>query len=246
MSLASGIHSLWLASLLLKGLLVAVLIGRRMWDKFPWFTAYCISSFLETSILYLFTKDQAVYLYVYLVGEALSIVLGLAVAYEVFSGFLATHLALRKLATLAFRATVVLLVILAVIVVYVRLPLNFTDARATLMTVEEAARVLEVGLILFLFIFSSAFGLHWRQPVFGVALGLGILAAVKLAVVTVVQHLTSAAGVLNLALLLSIDLSLVIWVGYLLVPERIASSAGVPDRKQLEQWNQAIMELIHQ
>jgi len=48
----------------------------------------------------------------------------------------------------------------------------------------------------------------------------------------------------KLARVISFSASLFIWLGYLLVPERATSGAEVPRRDQLEQWNQAVMELI--
>jgi hypothetical protein len=34
-------------------------------------------------------------------------------------------------------------------------------------------------------------------------------------------------------------------MGYLLAPERAATAVEVPKQAQLEQWNQAVMELIN-
>lgn len=245
-SLAASINGLWLASLALDGFLLAVLIVKRMWGRFPWFTAYCAWNLLGNALLYIFSRKPDVYMLLYPIGESISILLGLAIVYEVFKQLLSMHTALRRLATMVFRGVAVLLLLLAGAVIYAHLPINFVEVRTALMIMEEAARVLEVGLLLFLFIFSSTFGLHWRQHEFGIALGLGILAAAKLTGVTVLQYAISAGGIFNLAFMLTMDLSYLIWTGYLLVPERIATAAVVPDRKQLEQWNEAIMELIHQ
>jgi len=112
---------------------------------------------------------------------------------------------------------------------------------------EEAARVFEVGLIAFLFVFYSLFGLHWRQSVFGIALGLGIYTSVKLLVLTLYPDLSkSEREVVNLVQVLGFGCSMLIWLGYMLAPERITSMRELPQRAQLEQWNQAIMELINQ
>ena len=98
---------------------------------------------------------------------------------------------------------------------------------------------------MFLFLASSAFGLHWRQNEFGVALGLGMFAAAELITVTLIGHVSAAtAQTLNLARSISFCISLLIWLGYLLAPERVPSSADMPKRAQLEQWNQAVLELI--
>jgi hypothetical protein len=55
-----------------------------------------------------------------------------------------------------------------------------------------------------------------------------------------------AVDVFNIIRGLSFDLSLLIWLGYILIPEHVASQAELPKRAQLEQWNQAMMELINQ
>ena len=124
------------------------------------------------------------------------------------------------------------------------------DARGianAVLLAAEAVRIVEVGLIMFLFLSSSAFGLHWRQSTFGIALGLGMYAAVELTTVTLMTHLsTSATEGLSLVRSLAFNFSLFIWLGYLLAPERATSSAEIPKRAQLEQWNQAVMELISQ
>jgi len=114
------------------------------------------------------------------------------------------------------------------------------------MIVAEAARFVEMGLLMFLFLFSSAFGMHWRAHVFGIALGLGLFVAVDLVSVTLRAHLGSGAPaeVLKLAKGLTFCLSVLTWAGYLLSPERVSSSDEVPKTAQLEQWNQAVMELI--
>ena len=113
------------------------------------------------------------------------------------------------------------------------------------MLAEEAARIVELGEIMFLFLSSSAFGLHWRQNEFGIALGLGTCAAVELFNVTLITHVSKeTAQIFSLVRSLSFNFSLLIWLGYLLVPERTTSNAEIPKQDQLEQWNQAVMELI--
>jgi hypothetical protein len=115
------------------------------------------------------------------------------------------------------------------------------------MTVEQAARIIEVGLLMCLFLMSSAFGLHWRNPVFGIALGLGLFVAIELIRVTVWgQTGREVHDALNVIRILGFNMSLLIWIGYLLAPERASSEVELPQRSQLEQWNQAVMELINQ
>jgi hypothetical protein len=235
------------AGLALQALLALVLVSRRMWDRFPFFTAYALFGLLENAMAWAMFNNRSLYFYVYVFGEAISVVLGLGVLYEIYTHLFSGSAGLRKLAWLSFRVAVVLLMLLGAAVIYARSPIGKSEIGIALVVVEEAARILEVGLITFLFVFASVFGLHWRQSVFGITLGLGVFTVAKLAVLTMVPRVGhGAASVLNLTQVLSFDFSLLVWLGYMVFPERTVSAAMVPPRAQLEQWNQAIMELIHQ
>jgi len=244
MALRSVIHGLWMASIVIQVLLTAVVLAKKLWLKSPIFSSYVFLNLLGAAATYVAARDAMAYFYTYWIFEAIGIVLGLAVVREIFTHVFSPHPALRDLATMIFRAAVVALVVLAFTVIYVQSG-NARSIPNAVLLAAEATRIVEVGLIMFLFISSSAFGLHWRQSVFGIALGLGMFAAVELVTVTLIGHVSSAT-VLTLMLVrgVSFSTSLLIWLGYLLVPERATSNAEIPKRAQLEQWNQAVMELI--
>jgi hypothetical protein len=244
MQLQPLIHDAWIGCIVLQVLLVLALLGKRSWQKYPVFFAYVFFSFAGTVALYGIRKHGLVYFYTYWICEAVGIVLGLTVVREIFTNLFSPHPALRKLATMVFRIAVAGLVLLAAIVLYARSGDALGISNAVLLA-AEATRIVEVGAIMFLFLSTSAFGLHWRQSVFGIALGLGMYAAVELVTVTLMPHVSPmVAQGLSLIHILAFDFSLVIWLGYLLAPERVSSGAEVPKRAQLEQWNQAVMELI--
>jgi len=182
----------------------------------------------------------------YWICQAIATILGLAVVYEVFNALFSHHAALRKIAKWVFRGAVALLVLLGFIVVASQASVERTSIGSVVMVVAEATRIVEVGLLMFLFLFSTAFGLHWRAHVFGIALGLGVFAAIDLVNVTLRSYFgNGAADVLNLARGTAFCLSVLMWTAYLFAPERVANSAEIPKRAQLEQWNQAVMELIN-
>jgi hypothetical protein len=246
MGFSGWIHGLWLAGLFLQPLLLALLALRGMWKKFPLFTAYLACSMLGDAIGYALSRNRDAYVHLYLIDEAISVILALGVTYEIFTQLFLSYPALRRLASLTIRVVAGVLISLGAVVIYTHLPIGEKGLASAVLVVEEASRIVEVGLIMSLFLFSRAFGLHWRQHVFGIVLGLGISAAVRLAAVTIVPHSATAAGALTVAVMLSFDFSLLIWLGYLLAPERVTSVAELPKRAQLEQWNRAIMELINQ
>jgi hypothetical protein len=238
------IHEVWLGCIILQLLLAMALLMKRAWRTYWVFSAYVFFSLFEAASLYVVAKNTLAYRYVFWVCEAIGILLSLAVVREVFTKLFSPHPALRKLATLIFRVAVVALLTLAGGVIYAQ----SGDAKSyinALLLAEQATRIIEVGSIMFLFLSSSAFGLHWRQNLFGIALGLGMVAAVELVTVSFVGHVRlSVVPIFNLVRVLSFGASLLIWLGYLLVPERATSSAEIPKQDQLEQWNQAVMELI--
>jgi hypothetical protein len=239
----------WVATLLLQAALAGVLLSKKLWKRFPFFSCYCLLNFvLGLALFAVFNFGlRHIYYYAYWVNEAMGLLLGFAVLYEIFRNLLTPYPALKRLATQIFQGALALLVVLGCIVAYAQ-PLGETSKiSVAFLIVEQATRILEVGLLLSLFLFASAFGLHWRQYVFGFALGLGVFAAVELVALTMrVQFGVAANPIINICRSVSYNLSLVIWIGYILAPDLATSPAELPKRAQLEQWNRAVMELIYQ
>lgn len=242
--------SSWFAALLLQAVLVGVLLVKRMWVNFPVFVAYSTATLFATGLLYsLFlvgVSHRLVYVIVYWLCEAAGLFLGLAVVCEIFNNLLSSYPALKKLATQVLRGAVLFLVVLGCVVAYIQPWGEHDPIRVPMMVVEQAGRILEVGLLLFLFLFASAFGLHWRQYVFGIALGLGIFVTVELVAITMrLQFGIAANSIFTVVRTISYNSSLFIWIAYILAPELAVNPAEVPKRAQLEQWNRAVMELIY-
>jgi hypothetical protein len=245
MTLKSFIDASSLTGIGLQGVLAVVLVGRKAWKRYPLFTIYSLFALVGAVTLYLLQGRRSIFFYSYWIEEAIAIVLGFGVVYEIFQHLFSAHKALLKLARLIFHWTVVALFCVAVSVVLVQAPVA-SMLRNGVLIFEEATRVVEVGLLMFLFAASAAFGLHWKQAEFGIALGLGLFVAVELTAVTLRSQFAAQStwNALNLVRILAFNTSLLVWLGYLLAPERVTSNVVVPKRAQLEQWNQAVTELI--
>ncbi len=240
------IRDLGLLGLTLQGLLAVAMLVKRSWRRFPFFAAYVWASFVFGVAAYTLQRNPKPYFYTYWVNEALGIVLGLLIVYEIFRHLFTVHAALLRLATITFKIAIVVLLSAGFIVFLMQPPSHTSNIGAAVQAVDQAARVIEVGLLMILFICSAAFGLHWKQAEFGIALGLGFFATIELLAVTVrpmVDH--PGALLLNVMRIAAFDTSLFIWLGYLLAPpERAAATLNV-QKAQLEQWNQAVTELIN-
>jgi len=246
MSLKSIIHGLWYVEIVIQTILAIVVIVRKSWRDLPGFSSYILFAATASLVKYAISPahNSNAYFYAYWITEAVAIVLGLVVVREIFMKLFAPHLALRKLARLIFRVAIILLVTFGFVVMYAQAP-SAQNFYKVAMIGEEATRIVEVGLIMFLFLSSGAFGLHWRQGIFGIALGFGIFTSVELVMLAVFLRIGPAAGpAFSIARLVAFSLSLLVWLGYLLAPERITAGAEMPKRAQLEQWNQAVLELI--
>jgi hypothetical protein len=240
------IQALWLAQLALLAYLAFVLIARKIWKSFPVFATYALFNLLSGPIQFALYRSPRLYVYSYIATEILSVLLGLAVVYEIFVQLFLAHAALRRLATSLLALVVALLIALGIGVVYMHAP-GLNNIGIGILVSEQAARALEVGLLMFLFVCSGSFGLHWRQPLFGIALGLGLYTTVQLIMMTVWTYIISGgSSIVGIVGMLAFNVSLLVWIGYLSAPEQVRASAEVPDRSQLEQWNRAVMELIHQ
>lgn len=245
MRLQSIIYDIWLASMGAQVLLIAALLIKRIWQKFPAFSAYITFNLAGEAITYTIFGKGIMHFYAFWICEAIVIVLSLMAVWEIFTNLFSPHPALQKLSRIIFYVTVTGLMLLAIGVLYMQSG-NAKGIADGVSLAAEAARMVEVGLIMFLFLSSSAFGLHWRQNTFGIVLGLGMYAAVELTIMALMNYLGPAAiDSLSLVRGLAFIFSLFIWLGYLLAPERATNSVEVPKRAQLEQWNQAVMELIN-
>ncbi len=147
------------------------------------------------------------------------------------------------------QSVLVVLLIIALFVFYRNTATDKWHVLATAMfVVEESARILELGLICFLLIFSRAFHLHWKQAVFGMALGLGLFVSVELMVVAIQTQLhTSMLAQFSVLRMLSFNLGLLIWTAYMLIPDVSAvRTQDSPTQVELEQWNEMLGRLIYQ
>jgi hypothetical protein len=242
----SLIHSFWMVEIGLQALLAAVLLYRGKWRKFPLFTAYTLFNLLEAALAFCVSTNGMLYFYTYWICEAITTILALAVVYEIFTSVFSAHGALRRLSNTVLGSAVVVLVVLGIFVMFTQQQAESASIGSPILVVAESARFIEVGLLMFLLLFSTVFGLHWKTHVFGIALGLGVFAAVDLVNMTLRSYFGhGAADILNLARVAAFCLSILLWTLYLSAPERDAMKAEMPKHAQLEQWNQAVMELIN-
>ena len=152
-------------------------------SEFPAFFCYLIFHVIEDLIAFVlirhYGRESWQYYYQYWAAQTIFIALRFGVIYEIFSHVLQPYEGLWHLALVLFRWAGVVLVLAAAVTGAVG-PSHEPDwAINGAVIVERSIDVVQCGLLTFLFVFSSYFGLTWRHHVFGIALGLGVVASME-------------------------------------------------------------------
>lgn len=242
-------HYLWIGPRVLQVIIVYVVLYRRLYVRIPAFLFYTLFIATMQSILFVLDHDPGVayreYWLVDFVSTAISIVLRFAVTYEIFLIIFRPYPALHRLSRVLMWLAAILLLLAAVLVSG-----NTTGPDlpvvAGMLTLDRGVSLIQSGLLFFLFVFSSYFRLSWRSYVLGIAIGMGIFSAVNLAVVAIRIARGPGAGgfALDFVNMIAYHCSVVIWLVYVLVPERQpASVPTVPDHN-LDQWNRELQRLL--
>jgi len=116
---------------------------------------------------------------------------------------------------------------------------------AGILTAERSLRIIQAGLLLFLFLFSSSLGLTWRHYLFGIALGFGTFAIVDLASLAARAQLGHiSADVVSLVRSVAFNCAVLIWVVYIF--QRKPSEFQIPEipTHDLEEWDRALVQLL--
>lgn len=223
---------IWLGGIALQAALAAVIVSRKIWARFPFFAAYLLTNLGASGLLYLVNAlhvPRYVYFYCYWITQAITLMLGLATIFEMFTSLLVSYPRLRKLALLVCRYTLPALGLFGALVIIFR-PQGETTANAPLFALEEAVRIGEAGLVVLLFVFAGIFGLLWRRSELGIALGIGLYACVQLIAVALQSYDGQRASYIPaIASMLVFDLSLLVWMGSLLSREYAAGNVELPE-----------------
>ncbi len=240
-----GFYALWITPALLMALIAAVMRYRHLHRELPAFFCYAIFIALRTPILfYVFHHNPLAYSLLYWVAEAGSAVLGFAAIYEVFRHLFQAREGTLRLGLMLFRWTAGLFVLLAVVAAALAYQSDASWVEAAVVSLTQGVRLVQCGLLLFLFLFSYFSGLTWRSQELGIALGFGLFASVQLASVAMQAHQGLASFQtwrwVNMA---SYNCAVLVWAVYLLA-QRVEVAVAAPVTTEVQSWNRALLRLL--
>jgi len=173
---------LWISHPVLELLLAAALLWRKLYKKFPVFFSFVVFQLLDFAVLFPIHQYASynLYFYAYWTASTIGLIFAFLVIHEIFLEVFRPYHMLRDLGTILFKWATLVMMIVA-LVVAVSNPTGQSPIIVALLTMQRTVRVIQCGLVLFLMIFSSYLAVSWKQPSFGIALGLGMLAGSQLA-----------------------------------------------------------------
>lgn len=244
-------HYLWIAPHALQVIIAIVMMRRGLVREFPVFFAYTMFQIVEEGTLFILDHNSAVspvqYWRAYWVALGCDVVLRFATIVEIFSSVFENYPGLKQLTRILFRGAAVVL-LFAAIVVAAQAPDDGTlPMLSRIHLLDLSVIVMQSGLLLLLVGFASYFGLSWRSPAYGIAIGLAIFASVRLATETVRVWTGPVAGyAFDFVTMAAYHCSVVVWLVYLLLPDRARRPLKELPEDNLEQWNAELQRLLLQ
>lgn len=243
-------HYLWITPRLFQVAILGAMIRRHLYREFPFFFAYTLwEAVLGLTLFALdhlpsITGEQ--YWQVHWFGLVVSTALRFGLIWEIFSHVFRPYPALWEFGKLVSGwAGALLLIVAAAVAVYSPSPQG-PWMLSGVYVIGRTISIIQCGLLLFLFLFSSYFGLSWRSYIFGIAAGLGIYATVDLAASSIWMqtgpyHPNDIFGFVTMA---TFHCCVLIWFFYLISQEPVRRTVGEIPHNDLEVWDRELGRLL--
>jgi hypothetical protein len=247
-------HYLWVAPDILQLVLCFFLWKRGLIRDFPAFFAFALVTGIGELVMYaadlLPFISPTGYWYVVWATEIVASVLKFAVIGEIFSKVLSDYASVAELGKILIQWVGAIFVLGAVLVASYAPKGQFVPITTGADLLLQSIFLVECGVLVFVFLFTSYFHLHWPKQVFGVALGLSTSACVYLATWGLINNAGLPApkrALLALFNRVAFHFEVFVWFYYLLVPQQVPVQIPAPlPENSLALWNRELERLLHQ
>ncbi|HTR23224.1 MAG TPA: hypothetical protein VMI10_04525 [Terriglobales bacterium] len=238
------IMALWYSQPVLQ-VAVAIVVWRRgLYKQFPVFLAFLLTQVGGFVISYpvykIYGQSTLAYFGLYWSEEALSAVLSFKIIHEVFLDVFRPYHSLKDLGTPVFKWAGLVMLLVAMVVAASNSSEGNPIVNAVL-TLQRSVRLVQVGLILFLILFSQFLGVSRRQVSFGIALGFGISAGGELMLLAMHSGRLIHMGNLNLINMMCCNASILVFLLYSF-SKVVAREAG-GNYLQTQRWERGLADL---
>ncbi len=233
---------------ILCALLLLALVRSGSARKYAFLTALLIvrltSGLICLALLYFCARGierhlaYQTYFYVYWTSYAAESVLSLLVIYSIFKLAMAPLKGLQTLGMLVFRwvAAISIAVAIGVALTPHLSGLKFMVSMVT--QLQQTSSILTLCLLLFVCFAIRPMGLSYRSRIFGVSLGLGLMATVSLVDSAWLSHNSNMYSTINIINGVVMCLTLCTWSAYFAFPEPKRRLIVLPTTSPFLRWNQ--------
>jgi hypothetical protein len=233
---------------ILCALLLFALVRSGSARKYAFLTALLIVRFASglicLALLYFCARGierhlaYQTYFYVYWSSYAAESVLSLLVIYSIFKLAMAPLKGLQTLGMLVFRwvAAISVAVAIGVALTPHLSGLKFMVSMVT--QLQQTSSILTLCLLLFVCFAIRPMGLSYRSRIFGVSLGLGLMATVSLVDSAWLSHNRNMYSTINIINGVVMCLTLSVWSAYFAFPEPKRRLIVLPTTSPFLRWNQ--------
>ncbi|HWS97020.1 MAG TPA: hypothetical protein VN620_11180 [Candidatus Methylomirabilis sp.] len=236
-------YIIWWGTPVLMLLIVVAMYHRRLHREFPVFFNYVIFQIISFVVEYpLFGRPS--YFYVSWTLTALSIAVSFGVLLEIFKEAFRPYEALRDLSIILFRWCALVVLLVSAMWALTSWNGNQVDSMlSVILLVDRSVRLMQCGLVFFMLLFSEYLVISRRNAVFGISVGFGFYAAVKMLVLTAANHQTLfTKSVLGRISSIAYLVSMLIWLVYSVMP--VKARVGAKQRVTAsEKWDSALDEV---
>lgn len=247
-------HVLWIARVAMQAILLAILVRRKFFGSYPVFFLLTAWAVIEGATLLAiryghFANAGRDYYYSYRTGAEGNAILSFGVIYEILRHLLRDYPVLSGVGGSLYRWSAVLLISIALVLAWLAPPVDPANIMTSFFAMQRAARLMQCGLLVFLFVFASSFGLSWRNRTFGIALGFGIGATIGLITAAILSQsnpawLGTTRELLRFANQAADFSAVMVWIVYVLAEETAGVLPPPPiPGGDLGAWNQELRRL---
>jgi hypothetical protein len=184
-----------------------------------------------------------IYFYIYWTSFALEAILSLLVIYSIFKLAMAPLKGLQTLGMLVFRWVAAISVAVAIGVAVTPHISGIAFMIAMVTQLQQTSSILTLCLLLFVCFAIRPMGLSYNSRIFGVSLGLGVLATVSLVNAAWLTHSPSMYSTISLINAGAVALTLLMWSAYFAFPEPKRRIITLPTTSPFLRWNQISLAL---
>lgn len=183
------------------------------------------------------------YFYAYWIGYAAEAILSLLVIYGVFKLAMAPLKGLASLGILVFRWAAAISVALAFGMAFTPHFSSMSFLVSSVTQLQQTTSILTLCLLLFVCFAIRPMGLTYQSRIFGVSLGLGIMATVNLIDSAWLSHNSNVYSIVNIVDGVTACIALFVWAAYFTLPEPKRRMIVLPTTSPFLRWNQISMAL---